>query len=59
VLRALGLLRETTDGDNLPTPGLQELFAGAHYARRRESRERKGKLALQALTNDAGRQSAR
>jgi hypothetical protein len=59
VLRALGLLRETTDGDNLPTPGLQELFAGAYYARRQASRERKGKLALQALTNDAGRQSAR
>ena len=59
VLRALGLLRETTDGGYLPSPKLRELFAEAYYARRRASRERKGKLALQALTNDAARQSAR
>ena len=60
VLCALGLLRESTEGFNLPTLELRQLFAEAYYARRhRAKRERKGKLALKALADDAARQSAR
>jgi hypothetical protein len=59
VLHALGLLRDTTDGDSLPSLELRQLFAEAYYAGRQANREHKGKLALQALTNEAGRQSAR
>jgi hypothetical protein len=61
LLFGLGLMREATNGESLPSLELRELFADGYYARLEllAKRESKAKLASQALTNDAARQSPR
>jgi hypothetical protein len=61
LLFRLGLMRNDINGESLPSLELRELFAEGYYARLEllAKRESEDKLALQALTNGAARQSPR